>query len=98
MKKRQPVSRPQVQKCVYTVLGLVTLGYTIAGSCAGFMGTVDYIGPAPVPDTRYYPMKMGVFVLVTGIPLFLLFLFLERRAAKRETESHDSSPGNPSFQ
>ena len=90
--------RRRLQKNIYTVLGLVALIYTIAGSCVSFGTTVDYIGPASAyNDIRYYPMHMGVFVLLTGIPLFLLFLFLERRAAKCDTDPQDSSPDKPSL-
>jgi hypothetical protein len=78
------VAREKSRKRIYTVLGLVSLAYTLVGSFVSFTTVVDYFGPPAeyTYDVRNNPIVMGLIFLVTGIPLFLLFLFLERRASR----------------
>jgi hypothetical protein len=73
--------QPKLRKRIYTVLGLLTLAYTIFGSCITVTSVFDYFGPPSEYryDIRNNPIGMTIVVLVTGIGLFLLFLFLEKR-------------------
>jgi hypothetical protein len=77
------MKRPRLRKRIYTILGLITLLYTLLGACFGFTTIVDCFGPCQ-RDIRNDPILQRVFILVTGLPLFLLFVFLERRAARDE--------------
>lgn len=79
------MKKPKSRKRLYTVLGLLALLYTVVGSFFYFTSTVDYFGP---PSEYHYsitndPMAMGILVLITGLPLFLLFLFLQRRESRK---------------
>ena len=74
------MSQPKTRKRLYTVLGLGVLVYTMYG-CVLSQTTTDY--PGPLSGFKYNrwedPAYIGFIMLITGIPLFLLFVFLERR-------------------
>jgi len=70
------------RKRVYTFLGLAALIYTLVGVLFISSFTYDCFGPPCPYDIRNDSMALFVIFLVTGVPLFLLFLFLERRASK----------------
>ncbi len=72
------MSQPKSRKRIYTILGLLALLYTIVGTFITWTTNVDYVQGYKY-DIRNDPMTLGIIVLITGIPLFLLFLFLERR-------------------
>jgi hypothetical protein len=73
------MSKPNTRKRIYTILGLLTLLYTIVGTFVTCTTNVDPL-PGYKYDIRDNPIAMGIIVLITGVPLFLLFVFLERRA------------------
>jgi hypothetical protein len=85
------MKRARFRKRVYTILGLSALIYTLVGSFVSFTTRVDYFVPpsAYKYDIRNDPTGMGFLFLLTGVPLFLLFLFLERRTNKAERDSED---------
>ena len=73
------MSQPKLRKRIYTGLGLLALLYTIVGTFLTWTTNNDPV-PGYVYDIRDNSIAMGLIVLITGIPLFLLFVFLERRA------------------
>ncbi|MCA0457949.1 MAG: hypothetical protein LCI00_28540 [Chloroflexi bacterium] len=75
------MSEPKTQKRIYTILGLLALLYTVAGTFITFSTSVDNVAGYQY-DILSDPIALGIIVLITGIPLFLLFLFLERRATR----------------
>ena len=76
------MSQLKLRKRVYTLLALLALLYTIAGIFLASTAFVDYygLGSEYKYDIGSDPKVMALFVLVTGISSFLLFIFLSRRA------------------
>jgi hypothetical protein len=70
------------RKRIYMILGLITLNCTVVSFCYGFGTTVDCFGNCEY-NILYDPVLWQIGSLVVGIPLFLLFVVLERRAAKQ---------------
>ncbi len=72
------MSKPKTRKRIYTLLGLLTLLYTIFG----FMnvGIYDTFDPAYRYNILNDPNTVAYFMIITGIPLFLIFVFLAIRA------------------
>jgi hypothetical protein len=77
------MAQSKSRKRLYRLLGLLTLLYIIFGSCVSFTTLSDPFGTMQL-DIGNQPPLVGIFVLVTGIPVFLLFLFLERRVDKND--------------
>ena len=80
--------RVKTQQRIYTILGLLTLLCTIIGA---FIACTTFVDPLPgyTPDIRSDPIMQGIVVVITGIPLFLLFVVLERRARKSSDKSQN---------
>ena len=80
--EQKPMRQLKLRKRVYTFLALLALLYTIAGIFLISTAYIDYFGLGS--DYKFDiggdPKVMAVSVLITGIPLFLLFIFLGRRA------------------
>ena len=80
--EQKPMNQPKLRKRIYTLLGLLALVYTLAGIFLSSTAFVDYFGLGS--DYKYDvgtdPKVLGLFVLVTGLSSFLLFVFLARRA------------------
>ena len=76
------MSQLKLRKRVYTLLALLALLYTIAGIFLTSTAFVDYfgLGSEYKYDIGSDPKVLALSVLITGIPLFLLFIFLGRRA------------------
>ena len=80
--EQKPMSQPKLRKRVYTLLALLAVLYTIAGIFLSSTAFVDYfgLGSEYKYDIGTDPKLLVLFVLVTGILSFLLFVFLARRA------------------
>ena len=75
------MKRSRTRQRIYTVPALIALLYTIVGSFLNFTTIIDCFGPPSdyQYDIRNDPIAMGLFFLISGIALFLLFFVLERR-------------------
>ena len=82
MMEQKPMNQPKLRKRIYMLLGLLALLYTLAGVFLSSTAFVDYfgLGSEYKYDIGTDPKLMVLFVLVTGISSFLLFVFLARRA------------------
>jgi hypothetical protein len=77
-----------MRRLLYMVFAFIALLYTLVGLYISFnvpSGTSDpaldatFVARYEIGDN---PVAMGLFIVITGISLFFLFLFLERRASK----------------
>ena len=80
--EQKPMIQPKLRKRIYTLLALLALLYTLVGIFLSSTAFVDYfgLGSEYKYDVGTDPKLMVLFVLVTGISSFLLFVFLARRA------------------
>jgi len=76
--------QPGTRRLLYILLALLALLYTLVGLVininvgSGSSGAAFQANYQIATDS----MSLGVFILITGIPMFLLFVFLERRARR----------------
>jgi hypothetical protein len=77
-----------MRRLLYMMFAFIALVYTLVGLYISFnvpSGTSD-----PALDATFAaryeignnPIAMGLFIVITGISFFLLFLYLERRARR----------------
>ena len=79
-----------VRRPLYILLALLALIYTLVGLVISFNAGS---GSSEVAFEASYKlgtdsMSLGVFILITGIPMFLLFVFLFWRSSRM------NAPGN----
>jgi len=79
-----------MRRLLYLVFAFIALAYTFVGLFISLNAGGGASGAAFEANYEIgnSPILMGLFIVVTGIPVFLLFLFLERRA------SRNSAPKN----
>ena len=74
----------EVRRVLYTFCALLTLVYMLVGLVISFNAGTQ---PTDAAFEASYQvatnsMPLGLFILITGIPMFILFVFLIRRTSK----------------
>lgn len=83
--------KPSRKRIIYRLIGGLILEITILGTFFSCSSSVDYFGPPEdyVYDIRYDPIFTSFLFLIIGIPLFLFFEFLARRAGRKQARINE---------